>query len=32
MWRSFSLFSAPQIGMIHPRVPPSGTMLGNVLS
>ena len=31
MWRSFSLFSAPPIGMIQPRVPPSGTMLGNVL-
>src|SRR5512139_4328299 len=28
MWRSFSLFSAPPIGMIQPRVWPSGTMLG----
>src|SRR5512137_2989577 len=28
MWRSFSLFSAPPIGTIQPRVAPSGTLLG----
>src|SRR5215467_9670588 len=30
--RSFSLFSAPPMGMIQPRVPPSGTLLGIHLS
>src|SRR5882757_1086356 len=30
--RSFSLFSAPPIGMIQPRVSPSGTLLGIHLS
>src|ERR1700675_60122 len=28
MWRSFSLFSAPPIGTIQPRVSPSGILLG----
>src|SRR5215467_227864 len=28
MRRSFSLFSAPPMGMIHPRRPPAGTLLG----
>src|SRR5882757_8465589 len=30
--RSFSLFSAPPIGMIQPRICPSGTLLGIHLS
>src|ERR1700753_3283407 len=32
MRRSFSLFSAPPMGMIQPRVSPSGTLLGIHLS
>src|SRR5271168_948898 len=28
IWRSFSLFSAPPMGTIQPRVSPSGILLG----
>jgi hypothetical protein len=28
MWRSFSLFSAPPMGTIQPRLLPSGILLG----
>src|SRR5215212_5063304 len=30
MRRSFSLFSAPPIGTIQPRAPPSATLLGHI--